>query len=94
MKVQTQTSVVLLPVTPALSWIDLYYLDIQCNHYHSGTLCGTCTKEQLQHSLIDSAEYHTLHYLPHSNDYLALILPFALAGIALVAIQSLLIACQ
>ena len=58
-------------------------LDIQCNHNHSGTLCGSCISGY-------SITFGTLHCLPCSNAYLALILPFALAGIALVAILLLL----
>ena len=64
--------------------ITLDNLDIQCNHNHSGTLCGSCREGY-------SIALGTLHCLPNcSNDYLALILPFALAGIALVAVLLLL----
>ena len=63
--------------------IKLNNLDIQCNHNHSGTLCGSCSNNY-------SIAFGTLHCLPCSNDYLALILPFALAGIALVAVLLLL----
>ena len=63
--------------------IKLDNLDIQCNHNHSGTLCGSCSNNY-------SIAFGTLHCLPCSNDYLALILPFALAGIALSAILLLL----
>ena len=67
-----------IPVT-----ITLDDLDIQCNHNHSGTLCGSCNDNY-------SITFGTLHCLPCNNDNLALLLPFALAGIALVAIISLL----
>ena len=63
--------------------ITLDNLDIQCNHNHSGTLCGSCREGY-------SIALGALHCLPCSNDYLALILPFSLAGIALVAILLLL----
>ena len=63
--------------------ITLDNLDIQCNHNHSGTLCGSCKEGY-------SIALGNLHCLPCSNDYLALILPFALAGIALVALLLLL----
>ena len=52
--------------------------DVQCNHNHLGTLCGSC-KENF------SVVLGTLHCLPCSSAYLALTLPFALAGVALVA---------
>ena len=54
-------------------------LDAQCNYNHSGTLCGSC-KDNFSIAL------GTLHCLPCTNNYLALILPFALAGIVLVAV--------
>ena len=63
--------------------VTLDNLDIQCNYNHSGTLCGSC-KDTFSIAL------GTLHCLPCSNAYLALILPFSLAGIALVAIILLL----
>ena len=63
--------------------IALDNLDIQCNHNHSGTLCGPCNNNY-------SIALGTLHCIPCGNDHLALILPFALAGIALVAIILLL----
>ena len=63
--------------------IQLDSIDIQCNHNHSGILCGSCKDNY-------SIAFGTLHCLPCSNNYLALILPFALAGIALVAIILLL----
>ena len=59
--------------------ITLDNLDIQCDHNHSGILCGSCKENY-------SIAFGTLHCLPCSNNYLALILPFGLAGIALVAI--------
>ena len=56
----------------------------QCNHNHSGTLCGSCREGY-------SIALGTLHCLPNfSNDYLALILPFILSGIALVVFSLLL----
>ncbi len=58
--------------------ITLDDLDIQCNHNHSGMLCGSCNKNY-------SIAFGTLHCIPCSNDHLALILPFALVGVALVA---------
>ena len=64
-------------------FLELDNLDIQCNHNHSGILCGSCVGG-------NSISFGTLHCLPCSNTYLALILPFALAGIALVAILLLL----
>ena len=63
--------------------ITLDNLDIQCNYNHSGTLCGSCKEGY-------SIALGTLHCLPCSNDYLALILLFALIGIALVAFVLLL----
>ena len=63
--------------------ITLDNVDIQCDHNHSGTLCGSCKEGY-------SIALGNLHCLPCSNDYLALILPFALAGIALVIVLLLL----
>ena len=63
--------------------ITLDYLDVQCNHNHSGTLCGPCKENH-------SIALGTLHCLDCSNAYLALILPFALAGVVLVAVLLLL----
>ena len=63
--------------------ITLDNLDIQCNHSHSGTLCGSCKEG---YSII----LGTLHCRRCKNDYLALILLFAIAGIALVAFVLLL----
>ena len=63
--------------------ITLDNLDIQCNHNHTGILCGSCKENY-------SIAFGTLKCLPCSNNYLALILPFALAGIALVVILLLL----
>ena len=55
--------------------------DVQCHDGRTGKLCGTC-KEKFSLAL------GSLHCLPcnHGNAYLALIIPFALAGIVLVAI--------
>ena len=58
-------------------------LDAQCNHNHSGMLCGSC-KDNFSIAL------GTLHCLPCTNNYLALLLPFALAGVSLVAVLLLL----
>ena len=52
-------------------------LDTQCDHNRSGTLCGVCKKN---FSLV----LGSMHCIRCSNTYLALILPFAAAGIALV----------
>ena len=57
--------------------------NIQCDNNRSGILCGTC-KENFSLTL------GSLHCMPCSNAYLALIIPFALAGIALVVILFLL----
>ena len=51
--------------------------DSQCNYNHSGTLCGGC-----QPGL--SVALGSAQCLPCSNRYLALLIPFALAGPALV----------
>ena len=63
--------------------ITLNNLDVQCNHNHSGTLCGPCKENH-------SIALGTLHCLDCSNAFLALILPFALAGVVLVAFWLLL----
>jgi hypothetical protein len=66
--------------------ITLDNLDIQCNYNHSGTLCGSCKEGY-------SIALGNLHCLPNSlcsNAHLALILPFSLVGIALVAVLLLL----
>ena len=63
--------------------INLSNPDIQCNHNHSGILCGSCRANF-------SIALGSLHCLPCSNAYLALILVFALAGIALVVLLLLL----
>ena len=57
--------------------------DVQCNHNHSGIVCGSCQDNF-------SLALGSLHCLSCSNTHLALILPFALAGLALVAILLLL----
>ena len=51
--------------------------NIQCDNNHSGILCGAC-KENFSLTL------GSLNCLPCSNAYLAQIIPFALAGVALV----------
>ena len=58
-------------------------LDAQCNYNHSGILCGSC-KDNFSIAL------GTLHCLPCTNSYLALLLPFILAGVCLVAVLLLL----
>ena len=63
--------------------ITLDNIDVQCNHNHSGTLCGPCKENH-------SIALGTLHCLDCNNAYLALILPFALAGLVLVAVLLLL----
>ena len=63
--------------------IKLDDLNIQCDHNHSGTLCGSCNNGY-------SIAFGTLHCLPCSNYHLALVVPFAVAGIILVAILLLL----
>ncbi len=63
--------------------INLKDPDIQCNHNHSGILCGSCRDNF-------SLALGTLHCLPCSNAYLALIPALALAGIALVVFLLLL----
>ena len=63
--------------TPVL--IELDNVDIQCNHNHSGILCGSCISGY-------SIVFSTLHCLPCSNAYLGLTLLFILTGIALVTI--------
>ena len=57
--------------------------DSQCNYNHSGTLCGGC-----QPGL--SLALGSAQCLPCSNDYLALLIPFTLAGPALVGFIKLL----
>ena len=62
-------------------WINLNVpkgADVQCAFNRSGILCGAC-KEGLSLALGSS------HCLPCSNNWLALVILFALAGIALVA---------
>ena len=51
--------------------------DSQCNYNHSGTLCGGCQP-------VLSLALGSVQCLPCSNKYLALLLPFALAGPVLV----------
>ena len=67
--------------TPVL--IELSNLDIQCDHNHSGTLCGSCINNY-------SIALGTLHCLPCSSVYLTLLVPFACAGIVLVTLILLL----
>ena len=57
--------------------------DIQCDLNHSGVLCGAC---KINYSLMIGSSQCAVC----SNKYLALLLPFALAGIALIAFLSVL----
>ena len=57
--------------------------DSQCNYNHSGTLCGRC-----QPGL--SLALGSAQCLPCSNEYLALLIPFTLAGPVLVGFIKLL----
>lgn len=57
--------------------------NVQCDNNHSGILCGAC-KENF------SLVFGSLNCLPCSNAYLALVIPFALAGVALVILLFLL----
>ena len=63
--------------------ITLDNLDIQCNHNHARTLCGSCREGY-------SIALGTLNCLPCGNNYLALIVLFALTGVVLVAFVLLL----
>ena len=63
--------------------ITLDNLDVQCNHNHVGLLCGSCKENY-------SIVFGTVHCHLCNNTFLALILPFSLAGIALVAVLLLL----
>ena len=67
----------------AASNVTLSESDSQCRYNHSGTLCGGC-----QPGL--SLALGSAQCLPCSNDYLALLIPFTLAGPALVGIIKLL----
>ena len=57
--------------------VTLRFPDSQCNYNHTGTLCGGC-----QPGL--SLALGRVQCMPCSNKYLALLIPFALAGPALV----------
>ena len=63
--------------------VELNNIDIQCDHNHSGILCGSCTSGY-------SVVFSTLHCLPCSNAYLGLSLLFILAGFVLVVLLLLL----
>ena len=67
----------------AASNVTLSEPDSQCNYNHSGTLCGGC-----QRGL--SLALGSAQCLPCSNDYLALLILFTLAGSALVRFIKLL----
>ena len=56
---------------------------IQCAFNRNGKLCGKC-KEQFSLAL------GNMHCIPCNNNHIALVVPFALTGIALVAIIFLL----
>ena len=60
--------------------------DVQCDDGRTGALCGGC-KENFSLAL---GSLHCLSQCVNGNAYLALIIPFALAGIALVVILFLL----
>ena len=57
--------------------------DSQCRYNHSGTVCGGCQPDL-------SLALGSAQCLPCSNNYLALLIPFTLAGPALVAFIKLL----
>ena len=57
--------------------------DVQCDNNRSGILCGACKPNF-------SLTLGSLHCLPCNNAYLALIIPFAMAGIVLVIVIFLL----
>ena len=57
--------------------VSLQQSDTQCNYGHSGILCGGCPPNLS--TVLGSAQC-----LPCSNKYLALLIPFALAGFLLV----------
>ena len=63
--------------------IRLDFPDTQCNFNHSGILCGGCRQGL-------SLTLGTSQCLRCSNKYIALLLPFAIAGIVLVAFIKLL----
>jgi len=63
--------------------IRLDFPDSQCNFNHSGILCGGCRPGR-------SLTLGTSKCLKCSNKYIALLIPFATAGIALVALMKLL----
>ena len=63
--------------------VDLYNPDIQCANNRSGMLCGACATN---YSLMLGSS----RCKECSNTYLALLLPFAAAGIALVVFLSIL----
>ena len=65
------------------SYIDPSNSDSQCDFNRSGILCGSCEPEL-------SVAFGSFHCLQCSNTYLALLIPFALAGIALVLLLFLL----
>ena len=69
--------------TPVNMTIESDGLDVQCNYNHSGILCGSCKDDH-------SIALGTLHCIPCSNSYISLIVPFAFAGLALVAFLLLL----
>ena len=58
-------------------------LTVQCDFNRTGIVCGQCQKNF-------SLALGSLHCIPCDNFYIALIVPFALIGVALVAIIFLL----
>ena len=67
------------PSENCLKNIDLENPEKQCNYYRTGTLCGACQKELS--NVLGSSKCKKC-----SNVYLLLIIPFALAGVALVVL--------
>ena len=64
---------------PTDNFFSLNSPDQQCNHNHAGVLCGACEKNL-------SLVLGTSNCSECSNIYLFLIIPFALAGVALVVL--------
>ena len=63
--------------------ITLDDLDFQCDYHRGGVLCGKCT---INYSLLLGSPWCEIC----SNDYLVLLFPFSIAGIALVVFLSVL----
>ena len=83
----TYQGLILYPICPTgyckseIVNISLAQLDVQCDHNRSGVLCGACATNYSL--MLGSSRCQTC-----SNTYLALVLTFAVAGIALVAFLS------